>query len=939
MFRNKKPTPSHSDPRDRPPPEPESPTLFKTGPHVHAELDTETTSTYPHQPFQDIPAETHQQHPIDTAEDDLAHASDPLLGSTGPSRGPLFSVIPSSSSVTTSLFSTPSSGARLSSYFNGPATHHHRDTLPTLRDDLDKYTGQISTEDFVPRVLGVSLETIEKWSRDLEPLMGYSEVVDALDRYFAADAEPDHYQPFADLLNVIKAAAPHLIESSVDFPVGKLCFVRNDPTCIKGDTVKAQWAHRKPDVVGLREDDLVDDPQDYITDDIHWADILLALEFKLENAANTLRESWKKTRAKWESVNWAVKRKAPIPLGYLQGKTMKNRRGLTAAKDKTPPTPSKGASKREGDELRASRASKRAKSTQGSIPRGLASVDPMTPMSGDKSLATPASKPFETSSAAAVGSVKPNPEEQTASYGLEMLGSMQGTRQHALSILVQDDFIQLWYFDACGILRTPKEISILDNFSTFAAVIVAFCSLTPQQWGETQVVKDYERALGPDAPAVEEFPRRSLTGGLITFPDHRVYKLKECLASQYTLVGRRTTVYSAMFHHREHGEDPDDKELASKEVVVKLSYQVCKRTPEWDFIDAASKAGIDCIPTIFSRGDFEKLSDGVPRKGLSPQQQGRMHEDRVLRGLVSPRYQKVTDILQPHLYTGLLGHVVICLQRLRDINILHRDISVGNILCEQRPSGKFHAIVNDFDLATWIKADGSPELSLSNHRTGTLPFMALELLRKRTIQHRLRHDLESLFYVAIWWAVEKDSTDNHAARNALARWNEGPENRVAGVKEDFLEDSFIKSKVTFSGPYFVFGKALQKLREIFRKVNVKLHELDKQEDEDQFAADFARKMLQQPSGQEQTALTGTMADDDIFESGVSAEEQNAEKLQVMDMETLDGSVDHGMFLNALNLRLIADCKSVGATRAASKVSTRGPFREIPVQLEPRSVDT
>ncbi|TFY75704.1 hypothetical protein EWM64_g8308 [Hericium alpestre] len=731
----------------RPPPEPESPTFFNAVPHAHAHAhadpDTAISPTYPHQPFRDNATEPLQKHPMDTAEDGLTRASDALSGSVGPSTGPMFSAIPSSSSATSGLFSTPSSGARLSSYFNGPATRHHRDTLPTLRDDLDKYTGQIPTQDFFPRVLGVSLETIEKWSQDLEPLMGYSEVVDALDRYFAADTEPEHYQPFADLLNVIKAAAPHLVESGVDFPVGHLCFVRNDPTYIKGDTVKPQWAHRKPDVVGLREDDLVDDPQDHIADDIHWADVLLALEFKFRNATNALRESWKKTKAKWESVNWAAK---------------------------------------------------------------------------------------------------------------------------------------LWYFDACGILRTPKEISILENFTTFAAVVVALCSLTPQQWGETQIVKGYEPPVGPDAPAVEEFPRRSLTGGLVTFPDHRVYKLKECLASQYTLVGRRTTVYSAMFHHREQEEDPSDKELASKEVVVKLSYQICKRTPEWDFIDDASKAGINRIPTIFSRGDFEKLSDSVQRKGLSLQEQGRIYEDRILRGLVTPRYQKVTDVLEPNSFTRLLGQVVICLQRLRSINILHRDISVGNILCEERPDHKFDAIVNDFDLATRIKDDGSPEVSLSNHRTGTLPFMALELLRKQTIQHRLRHDLESLFYVAVWWAIEKDSTDNHNARNALAKWNQGPEEKVALVKRDFLEKSFIVSKATFTGPYFTFEESLQQLREMFHEVNFKLQKLDEQERQDQVAADNAeRKILQQTSERKQTALMETIEDDDLDLEIVSKKKRNKKK--------------------------------------------------------------
>ncbi|TFY77667.1 hypothetical protein EWM64_g6343 [Hericium alpestre] len=260
----------------------------------------ETSSAYPRQQLQDHETEPLQQHLVGTAEDELHRANNPPSDRAGPSRGPMFSAIPSSGDAASRFLSTPSSEACLSS-------HYGRGALPTLCDDLDKYTGQIPTQDFIPSVLGVSLETIERWSQDLEPLMEYSEVINALDCYFAADAEPDHYQPFADLLNVIKAAAPHLIESGVDFPVGHLCFVRNDPTCIKGDTIKPQWAHRKPDVIGLREDDLVDDPQDHTTDDIHWADILLALEFKFRNATDKLRESWIKTKSTWESTDWVVK--------------------------------------------------------------------------------------------------------------------------------------------------------------------------------------------------------------------------------------------------------------------------------------------------------------------------------------------------------------------------------------------------------------------------------------------------------------------------------------------------------------------------------------------------------------------------------------------------------------------------------------------------------
>ena len=93
--------------------------------------------------------------------------------------------------------------------------------------------------------------------------------------------------------------------------------------------------------------------------------------------------------------------------------------------------------------------------------------------------------------------------------------------------------------------------------------------------------------------------------------------------------------------------------------------------------------------------------------------------------------------------------------------MLHRDISVNNIMYEIR-GGKYYFILIDFDMAIVICDDdaaGSSYAASSKHRTGTLPFMAAELIEDACnasdpswvpIRHRLRHDLESLYWVALW---------------------------------------------------------------------------------------------------------------------------------------------------------------------------------------------
>jgi hypothetical protein len=55
----------------------------------------------------------------------------------------------------------------------------------------------------------------------------------------------------------------------------------------------------------------------------------------------------------------------------------------------------------------------------------------------------------------------------------------------------------------------------------------------------------------------------------------------------------------------------------------------------------------------------------------------------------------------------------------------------------------------DFDLSSWKAALKGHYTMTSQQRTGTLPYMAQELLVGTSRTHLYRHDLESLFYVML----------------------------------------------------------------------------------------------------------------------------------------------------------------------------------------------
>jgi len=86
-------------------------------------------------------------------------------------------------------------------------------------------------------------------------------------------------------------------------------------------------------------------------------------------------------------------------------------------------------------------------------------------------------------------------------------------------------------------------------------------------------------------------------------------------------------------------------------------------------------------------------------------------------------------------------------------------------------------VLNDFDLSSLVSAQGRQ----GNERTGTVPFMALDLLTPEgqggEIKHLYRHDLESFIWVLVWVCFRyKDGRlltfnrpfDDWATKDALA---------------------------------------------------------------------------------------------------------------------------------------------------------------------------
>jgi hypothetical protein len=227
---------------------------------------------------------------------------------------------------------------------------------------------------------------------------------------------------------------------------------------------------------------------------------------------------------------------------------------------------------------------------------------------------------------------------QLGSYALEMLGSTGGTRLHTLGVLLRDDLVSLWYFDASGVVRTSKDkgketerLSLIDHFERVAAIFIALAYCNEEQFGaipETILTR----------PPNYMFPASNLTGHTVRFPsleensDNHPYvvTLGDHIYTQYALVGRRTTVYHGTANQGTH-----------KKVVVKMSQQYSTRASEAELIKIAQEKGADHIPDVLQCGDLWRMSNSDSIR----QAFGTSYDDRIYRCIVMPYYTPLAQKL------------------------------------------------------------------------------------------------------------------------------------------------------------------------------------------------------------------------------------------------------------------------------------------------------
>ncbi|KAF5313573.1 hypothetical protein D9611_010172 [Ephemerocybe angulata] len=311
----------------------------------------------------------------------------------------------------------------------------------------------------------------------------------------------------------------------------------------------------------------------------------------------------------------------------------------------------------------------------------------------------------------------------------------------------------------------------------------------------TAMERDLERPVDDVVGSFFEFPSAidEMQEPSSVLSPTQCFRVTGWIHKPHELIGRSTMVYKIQ-------RLSEDNTVSKEDFVLKLSWPPESRTSEINVLRELKKKVPERLHAHLPNVEFattftaEQLSLPWLKLGLelSPEN----NEARVLRVLASSYYDKLWEAGSIEVFKQAWLDCVECHHEAwKRGGVLHRDLSDSNIMISRR-GGDPKGLLNDWDMASFIEAIADKTSSAHNHnRTGTLPFMALDLIYPTTWhtvhprEHWYRHDLESFFYILVWAAIHynlKEKTRDEEVHPSLVPWTSGDANTHAMAKYSFL---------------------------------------------------------------------------------------------------------------------------------------------------------
>ncbi|KAF2804372.1 serine/threonine-protein kinase Sgk2 [Mytilinidion resinicola] len=457
------------------------------------------------------------------------------------------------------------------------------------------------------------------------------------------------------------------------------------------------------------------------------------------------------------------------------------------------------------------------------------------------------------------GELKSNPREDNYNstwldlvrYAREIF-SAQDTRRFVLGFTLCGSIMRLWEFDRLGVVgSTPFDIN--KDGEIFASIILGYLWMSEEELGfDPTIVEDdgrythIQRDGQVERLCVEELMKRqrSVAGRATT-----------CWRGSLMDESKRGLVIKDSWEYEERHEEglllKEATEAGVKNVARYYHHETVRTGGEVDDILANVRKGLSntvgrnpfqrraahsevvTSPITSSalgpgRGRSKSRSRTITRKRSSSSVQASMpppkrscsdspvkqdmqqRRNRVHRRLVMQDIGKsIYEGSSPRaILTGLLGGIR-GHESLLDAKILHRDVSIGNVMLNIAEDDGF---LIDLDLAIKIdreNASGAPS------KTGTKVFMAIGALYGE--DHNFMHDLESFFWVLFWSCIHCTGPGGQRRVSEFQAWNFESTENLAKIKagsvleEDKFSKEVDKNFATYCTPLIPCIKEMRKV--------------------------------------------------------------------------------------------------------------------------------
>ncbi|KAI5120098.1 hypothetical protein M0805_001254 [Coniferiporia weirii] len=632
--------------------------------------------------------------------------------------------------------------------------------------DAPSSTRYCGFDDFL-RALGVDLELYQKEDQTVWKIVSDKTTLQLRNEYCKdIRRNTQRYGPFCELANHIISQLP-----SQGRPI---VFYRNDPHCINGMFSN----DRKPDVVVFEGKDLTiacGKWRDHSSKGPRgikwtWSDVLHAFEFEASKSAITYKD-----------VNVLLPTDAVFG-GKADASPQIDIPSLTAPVDAPPPVKIDSATA----SVAARTIPSRPRMMSDSLASGSADRPSSCASSGKKRMMDEGDSEGPNSKKARRDGPRKDTMKQAARYAIDKL-SYDANLRHTISGLIDDGVLRMCYYDRAVVCS--RGFRFVNDLYRFVLLIKALVELSHEDRGIMERMRkiipedDADETCSSDEDVESDAASSDLTS--LSDEDSQDSGLKIGEPCWELLIGtHKVWIYRPISRRRPYGltgragrvdaakcESLNPTKPNSLVMAIKASWSAARRTSEVQIITWAREVlgeldkkdafrkdhGIeegrklsDCLPKVLASDDLENLEETGFRKRFG----ANFEDNRIFRAIVFEVLFPVYEVVDLGVYKRLFreivqGHHFLFTAPLLETAspaIKHRDISVENVMYRILPDGTLRGVLNDWDL---IKVGNSKEDNPRGTRTGTRPFMAIDLLEAEPPGHIERFDWESIFYVLL----------------------------------------------------------------------------------------------------------------------------------------------------------------------------------------------